>query len=55
MNLHQIWYLVSLAIWIYTMLYLFTIDVIIYQVKLLMFYNVQITNWTIVGKIWDIQ
>ena len=32
------------------MLYLFTIDVIFYQVKLLMFYNVQNVNLTFVGK-----
>ena len=31
-----------------------SIDVMFYQVKLLMFYNVQTTNLTFVGKIWDI-
>ena len=32
---------------------LFTIDVILYQIKLLLFCDVQTTNLTIVGKIWD--
>lgn len=32
------------------MLYLFIIDIIFYQVKFLMFYNVQLTNLTFVGK-----
>ena len=41
--------------WIYTVPYLVTIDVIFYQVKLLVFYNVQTTNLTFVGKIWEIQ
>ena len=45
------WYLVSLAIWIYTMLYIFTIDVFFYQLKLLVFYDAQTTNFTFVGKI----
>ena len=33
------------------MLYLFAIDGIILHVKLLMFYNVQTTNVTFVGKV----
>ena len=33
----------------------FIIDVNVYQVKLLMLYNVQTTILTIVGKIWDTQ
>ena len=33
------------------MVYLFTIDVISYQVKLLVFYNVQTINLMFVGKI----
>lgn len=32
------------------MLYLFIIDIIFYQVKFLMFYNVQLTNLTFVVK-----
>ena len=32
------------------MLYLFTINAIVYQAKMLMFYNVQTTNLTFVGK-----
>ena len=47
--------LVALTIRSYTVLYLFTVDVISYQVKLLMFYNVQTINLTFVGQIWDIQ
>ena len=35
--------------------YLFTVDVIIYQVKLLLFYNFQATNLSFVGMIRDIQ
>jgi hypothetical protein len=31
-------------------LYLFTVEVIYYQVKLLMFYNVQTINLTFVGQ-----
>ena len=42
--------LVSRAIWSYTMLYLSTINVVFHQVNILMFYNVQITNFTIVGQ-----
>lgn len=34
----------------YTMLYIFTIIVKIDQVKILMFYNIQITNLIVVGK-----
>ena len=37
------------------MLYLFIIDEIFHEVKLLMFYNVQTTNLTFVDKIWDTQ
>ena len=36
-------------------LYLFTIGVFFYQVKLLMFFNVQTTNLTFVGKIRGMQ
>ena len=32
------------------MLYVFIIDVIFYRVKMLMLYNVQTTNLTIVGQ-----
>ena len=39
----------------YTLLYLFTIDVMLYQVKMFMFYNVQTTFLTIVDKTWDIR
>ena len=46
-------YSVSLSIWIYMVLYLFTIDVIHDHVKLLMFYTVQTTNLTFVGRIWE--
>ena len=35
--------------------YLFTIDAAFYEVNLLMFYNVQTTNLTFVGNIWDTQ
>ena len=45
-----IMYLASLAICSYTMLYIFMIDVISYQVKLLKFYNDPTTNWTYVDK-----
>jgi hypothetical protein len=48
-KLHKIWYLVSLTKWSYTLLLLF--DVIIYQVNMLMFYNVQITYLTFVDRI----
>ena len=48
---HYMWFLRSLTTWIYTMLYLFAIDVTFYQVKLLMFYNVQSTNLTFAGNI----
>ena len=44
-------YEVSLTIWIYIVLYLFIIDEIFYQVKLLMFYNVQTTNVTFAHEI----
>ena len=54
-ELHQIWYLVWLTIWIYTVLYLFTIEMLFYQVMLLILYNVQTTNLTFFGKIWDVQ
>ena len=38
------------------MLYVFNInDVILYQVKLLMFYNVQTSNLTFIVKICDLQ
>ena len=36
---------------IYMVLYLFTIEICFYQVKLSMFYNVQTTTVTFVGKI----
>ena len=39
----------SVTIWSYTFLYLCTINVIFYQVKMLMFYNVYTTNSTFVG------
>ena len=42
-KVHYIWYLVSLTIWIYKVLCLSTIDVFVYMVRLLMFYNVQTT------------
>ena len=45
--------LVWLIIWSYIFLYIFTINVLLYQVKMLMFYSVQMTNLTMVGKIWD--
>ena len=35
-------------------IFFFTIDVNFHQVKLLMFYNVQTTNLTFVGKICDV-
>ena len=38
-----------------TLLYLFTIDVMLYQVKMLMLHNVQTTFLTIVDKTWDIR
>ena len=41
----------SLTIWSYKVLYLFMIDVIFYQAKLLMFHDVQTTNLTFVSKI----
>lgn len=37
------------------MLCMFTIDVIFYQVQLLVFHNIQTTKVTFVGKIWDIK
>jgi hypothetical protein len=43
-SLHQIHYSISLTIWIYTVLYLITVDVTLYHIKLLMFYGVQTTN-----------
>ena len=50
-TLHHLGYLVSLTnIWIYTVLYLFNIDVILHQVKLVMFCNVQTTTSTFVDK-----
>ena len=49
--LREIWYVVSLTLWSYTMLNVFTIDVMFYQVNLLLFCNVQTTNSTLVGKI----
>ena len=36
-------------------LYLFTIETLFYQVKLSIFYNVQTTHLTFVGKIRDVQ
>jgi hypothetical protein len=36
-------------------LYLYIVDVIFYQIKLLVFYNVKTTNLTLVGKKRDIQ
>ena len=53
-NLHYIWYWVRPTIWSYTMLYMFTTVVVVYQVKLLIFYDVQTTNLTFIGKTWDI-
>ena len=47
------WHLESLTIRIYTMLYIVTIDVISYLVMLLMYCDVQPTNLSFVGKIWD--
>ena len=47
------WYSMWLTVWSYTLLYLFTIEVFFDGVKLLMFYNVQTTKLTFVGKIWD--
>ena len=35
--------------------FLFIVDVILYQVKMLMFYNAQTINSTFNGKKWDIQ
>jgi hypothetical protein len=52
---HQIWYLVWLSIWIYTVLFFLLLKLISYRVKLSMFYNVQTINLTFVGKIWDVQ
>ena len=40
----------DITIWIYTLLYLVTIDVIFYQVKMLVFYNVQTTNMIFIDK-----
>ena len=51
----QMWYIVWLTICIYMVLYLFTNEIIFYQVKLSVFYNVQTINLTFVGKIWDVQ
>jgi hypothetical protein len=45
----EIFYLVSLTIWIYKMLY-FTVDVIFAQLGSLLCYNVQKTNLKLVGK-----
>ena len=45
------WYLATITIRGYEMLYLFIIDVIVYQMRLLMFYNVQTTTLTFVDKI----
>jgi hypothetical protein len=50
-KLHQIRYLVRLIVRIYTVLYLFTIEIVSHQVKLSMLYNVQTINLTFVGKI----
>jgi hypothetical protein len=47
--------MLSRTIWIYTGLYMFTIDVIFNQVKLLMFCSVQTTNLAFVGKMRDVQ
>ena len=49
-KLHLSLYLVSLIIWIYTMLQLLTIDVSMYQVKMLKFYNDRTTKVTFVGR-----
>ena len=37
------------------MLYLFQIDVIFYQVELLVFYNAQTIKFIFIVKIWEIQ
>ena len=42
-TLHLILCLMSLTIWSYTMLY-FYVKLFIYHIKVLMFYNVQISN-----------
>jgi hypothetical protein len=44
------YYLVSPTIWNYTIVYIFIIDGISYQVKMLMLYNVQTTNLIFVDK-----
>jgi hypothetical protein len=46
-------YLVSLPIWIHMEICLLTIDVNFYQVRLLMSCNVQTTNLTFVGEVWN--
>ena len=48
-----IWYLVSLTIRSYTMLY-FIIYVIFYQVKIWKYYNDQTTNVNFVGSAWEV-
>ena len=47
---HLIWYLVSLSTWSYTFLYNFTANVFVCHMKMVLFYNVQTTNSTFVGK-----
>ena len=41
--------LLLVIVWSYTTLHLLTIDVMFYQVKMLMFYNAQPTDLIIVG------
>ena len=40
---------------LYILISFFTINEFLFQVKMLMFYKVQITNSTFVGKKWDVQ
>ena len=47
--------MLSRTIWIYTGLFIFTIDVNFNQVKLLIFCSVQTTNLAFVGKMQDVQ
>ena len=47
--------LASVTIWRYTMLELYSENVIFYQADIFMFYNVQATYWTFVSKSWTPQ
>ena len=49
-NYTKILYLVSLSIWSYIMFYILVISVNLYQVKMLLLYNVQPTNSSFFDK-----